>query len=202
VWTWSLNWGDVSPRLVIGTCPMTSRDVKRIRDEAGVSAMFSLQHDACHAHFHIDYAGLLETASSLGLAMARRPIRDFDIADMRRGLPLAVAALARLQADGHRTYVHCTAGLGRAPLTVLGYLTLIEGVDPEQAIRMILAARPDAVPAWEAYHGCIHDLTERHRKTIEVRAHGLHERGVHGNADADWRHARGDVLREEILGLV
>ena len=199
MWSWSLNWGEVTPRLVVGTCPMKPQDVHRIRDEAGVSALLSLQHDACHAYFGIDFAEMLSAASALGLAMARQPIRDFDIGDMRRRLPRAIAALARLQADGHRTYVHCTAGLGRAPLTVLGYLTLIEGVDPEYAIRLILAARPGAVPAWEAYHGCIEDLTERHRQAIEQRAYAIHVQGVHGNADADWRQARAEVLRDELI---
>lgn len=147
MWVWSLNWGKVTPRLLIGTCPMTPHDVKRIGEEAVVSAMLSLQHDACLAYWHIDFAQLQATASTLGLVMARQPIRDFDVEDMRRQLPFAIASLARLQADGHRTYVHCTAALGRAPLTVLGYLTLIEGLDPGVAIRLILAARLRALCA-------------------------------------------------------
>jgi len=62
-------------------------------------------------------------------------------------------------------------------------------------------ARPGAVPAWEAYYGCIQDLTERCRKAIEHRAHALYVQGVHGNAEADWREAQGEVLRDEILRL-
>ena len=201
MWTWSLNWGEVTPHLVVGTCPMIPHDVKRIRDEAAVSAMLSLQHDACLAYWHIDFIQLRAAASRLGLVMGRQPIRDFDLEDMRCRLPLAIALLARLQADGHRTYVHCTAGLGRAPLTVLGYLTLIEGLDPEAAIRLILAARPGAVPAWEAYHGCIRDLTDRHRTAIERRAYALYDQGVHGNAGADWRQAQAEVLRDALLRL-
>jgi len=202
MWTWSLNWGEVTPHLVVGTCPMSPHDVRRIRDEAAVSAILSLQHDACLAYWRIDFAELLTATSTLGLVMARQPIRDFDLEDMRRQLPLAIASLARLQASGHRTYVHCTAGLGRAPLTILGYLTLIEGLDPEAAIRLILAARPGAVPAWEAYHGCIHELTERHRTEIKQRAYALYEQGVHGHADADWRQAQAEVLREGLLRLM
>jgi len=201
MWNWSLNWGEVTPWLVVGTCPMTSDDLKRIRDEAQVSALLSVQHDDCHAYWHIDFAEMLSAASTLGLVMARQPIRDFDIGDMRRRVPFAIAALARLQADGHRTYVHCTAGLGRAPLTVLGYLTLIEGLESEEAIRLILAARPGAVPAWEAHYGCIHDLTEQHRRKIEWRAFDLHVQGVHGNAESDWRQAQAEVLRDGLLRL-
>ncbi len=97
--------------------------------------------------------------------------------------------------------MHCTAGLGRAPLTILGYLTLIEGLDPEVAIRLILAARPGAVPAWEAYHGCIHDLTERYRPAIEQRAYAIYTQAIHGNAAADWQQAQAEVLRDQLLRL-
>ena len=77
-------------------------------------------------------------------------------------------------------------GLGRAPLTVLGYLTLVEALDAEQAIRLIQAGRPGAVPAWEAYHGCRGDLVARHGEAIEQRAYVLYRQGVHGDAFSDW----------------
>ena len=136
--------------------------------------MLSLQHDDCHAYWKIDYQEIQRAGARLGLAMDRCPIRDFDIEDMCRQLPRAIAQLASLQRDGHRTYVHCTAGLGRAPLTVLGYLTLVKGQDPEHAIQLILKGRPGAVPAWEAYHGCCQDLVTSHREAIERRVYELY----------------------------
>jgi hypothetical protein len=33
MWTWFLNWGTISSYLVIGTCPMTSDDLKIIHTE-------------------------------------------------------------------------------------------------------------------------------------------------------------------------
>ena len=136
----------------------------------------------------------------MGLAMDRFPIRDFDIPDMRRQLAGAVSALARLLGQGHRIYVHCTAGLGRAPLTVLGYLTLVEQQDPETAIQLILKGRPAAVPAWEAYHGCCHDLAAQHRAAIERLAYGFHEQGIPGDADAHWRQAQTQILQSVLAG--
>ena len=201
MWTWTLNWGEVSPHIVIGSCPMTPDDLLRIHAGAGVSAVLSLQHDDCLAYWGIDYTQMRRAGEALGLTMARCPIRDFDIPDMRRRLPDAVAALAGLQARGHRTYVHCTAGLGRGPLTVLGYLTLVEGRDPEDAIRLILEGRAGAVPAWEAYLGCCEDLLARHRQAIEQRAYELYQQGVHGNAQADWNQAQAEVLRAALLCL-
>jgi hypothetical protein len=200
MWTWALTWGEITPRIVIGSCPMAPADLQRIRDGAGVSALFSLQHDSCHAYWSIDYDRLCSAGAELGLAMDRIPIRDFDIPDMRRQLAGAVSALARLIGQGHRTYVHCTAGLGRAPLTVLGYLTLVEQQDPETAIRWILQGRPGAVPAWEAYHGCCHDLVTQHRPAIERLAHEFYEQGLPGDADAHWRQAQAQILQSVLAG--
>jgi atypical dual specificity phosphatase len=200
MWTWSLNWGEITPQIVIGSCPMKPADLRRIRDGADVSAVFSLQHDDCHAYWSIDYGQMCSAGAALALEMDRRPIRDFDIPDMRRHLPTAVSGLARLLSQGHRTYVHCTAGLGRAPLTVLGYLTLVEGRDPEDAIQLILNGRPGAVPAWEAYHGCCEDLVAFHRESIEHLAYDLYESGANGDADANWRQAQAEVLRSALVG--
>jgi hypothetical protein len=110
---------------------------------------------------------------------------------MQRRLPTAISMLIDLHAQALRTYVHCTAGLGRAPLVVLGYLVLVEGYSPDDAIGLIQQARPGAVPAWEAYHGCRGDLVARHRPAIEKRAFELK---VHGNALTDWLQAQAEVL--------
>lgn len=175
---------------------MEPGDLERIADGTGATAILSLQHDECLDHWDIDEAAMRRAGKRLGLTMRRCPIRDFDIPDMRRRLPDAVATLAALRTEASLVYVHCTAGLGRAPLTVLGYLTFVEGLPPDEAIQTILAGRPGAVPAWEAYHGCREDLTERHRPAIERRAYALYEAGVHEAAQADWDQARAEVLRD------
>lgn len=200
MWQWSLNWGEVTPTILIGTCPMRPADLDRLAGAARASAVLSLQHDDCLAYWSIDYAQMRQAGEQRGLVMARCPIRDFDVGDMRRRLPDAVAALAALQAQGHRTYIHCTAGLGRSPLTVLAYLSLVEAYSPEAALQRIRAARPGAVPAWEAFRGCCDDLQRRHHHAIEGRAYALYEQGVHGDADADWHQAKREILRAALLG--
>ena len=109
-WTWSLNWSEITPRILVGACPMTPADLERIRTRAGVSAVLSLQHNDCLARWGIDYVQMCTHGEKLGLRMARSPMREFDTGDQRRCLPNAVAALAQIQSQGHRTYVHCTAG--------------------------------------------------------------------------------------------
>jgi len=177
---------------------MIPDDLRRIHAEVGVSGVLCLQHDDCLAYWGIDYAIMYRTGTGLGLTMERCPIRDFDVVDTRRHLPTAISILANMVAHGHRVYVHCTAGMGRAPVTVLGYLTLVEGYSPDDAIRLLLEGRPQSVPAWEAYYGCRDDLVARYREAVERRAYELYELGVHGNADADWFQAQTEILRSTL----
>lgn len=200
MWKWSLNWGEVTPGILIGSCPMTPDDLEKIVRGARVSAVLSLQHDECLAWWKIDYGQMRRAGERLDLTMVRFPVRDFDIADMRARLPGAVAELAVLRARGQRVYVHCTAGLGRGPLTVLAYLHLIEGYSTEAAIRLVHAARPGAVPAWEAFHGCCADLVRHHRDRIARRAYELYQQGVHQDANADWEQAQAETVRSVLLG--
>ena len=135
--------------------------------------------------------------------MARSPMRDFDIPDQRRNLAQAVRVLVVLQSKGHRTYVHCTAGLGRAPLTVLSYLVWVEGLSPEEAIGLIHRGRPDAVPAWEAHQGCREDLVIRYRPHIEERAYALSRARTadQGDPHEDWRQAEAEVIRTALTAM-
>ena len=153
------------------------------------------KHDDCLSHWGIHYADIYRTGEGLGLMMARCPIRDFDISDLRQRLPAAITTLANMLDHGHRVYIHCTAGIGRAPTVVLGYLSLVDAYSPDDAIYLILKGRSEAVLALEAYYGCIENLVTCHRKAIERRAYELYKLGVHGNASADWYQAQAEILR-------
>lgn len=180
---------------------MVPADLDRIGAEAGVSAILSVQHDDCLAYWDIDYPGMRTHGERLGLRMKRSAMRDFDIPDQRQNLAQAVRALANLQIKRHRTYVHCTAGLGRAPLTVLSYLVWVEGLLPDEAIGLIHRGRPGAVPAWEAHHGCWKDLVERYRARIEDRAYALWQARCSGQGDAqsDWLRAEVEIVRSVLV---
>ncbi len=195
MWRWSLNWGEITDSIVIGTCPMNPSDLQRIHSEAGVSGVLSLQHGDCLAYWDIDHAAIQHMGGELGLWMERCPIRDFDVPDMRRHLPDAIQFLTAMIQQDFRVYVHCTAGIGRAPLTVLGYLALVEGIAPEAALRRIRAGRPEAAPPWEAFEGCRRDLADRYREAIGRLAYTFYEQGTHGDARTDWIQAEKQILR-------
>ena len=129
-WQWSLNWDEVRTDMVIGSCPMIIEDIDRICEEAGATALLSLQSEECRAAFGIDYESHREHGVARGALMLNTPMLDFNPPDQRINLPQAVRALAILLATSHRVYVHCTAGLNRAPLAVLAYLAFVELMPP------------------------------------------------------------------------
>ena len=195
-WTWSLNWGVITPELIVGTCPQEPADLEEIKTSTEVSAVMSLQHDECLARYGIDFDRMSREGQALGLVMERCPIRDFDPRETRRLLPEAVKKLASLQAGGHRTYVHCTAGISRAPLTVFGYLALVAGVDENKARKMIMDGRPGAVPYWEAFDGARADLKALHREAIERRVSELAGDNLSLDGSRVESRAEAEILRK------
>lgn len=200
MWTWRLNWNVVRPDLVIGSCPRASSDLAVLQVKAGVSALLSLQHDECLERLEIDYPSHVRHGRALGLTLARVPLRDFDPEDQRRGLPDAVRALHGLLRQQHRVYVHCTAGINRSPLVVLAYLTLVEGQAVEAATALLQRARPEIYPTWEAYHGCLQDLTARHANRIHQRAAELGRGPAPLEPVECWRQAERKIWREALVG--
>jgi hypothetical protein len=202
MWTWTLNWNEVRSDLVVGSCPMTAEDLTRIRDRTGVDGVLCVQSDECLAHFGIDYSEHLRHGGRLGLDMRRVPMGDFDVADQRRHLGNAVRTLGQLLSAGRRVYVHCTAGLGRSPLVVVGHLTLVEMMPEAEAFALVKARRPGAAPSPEALAGCRADLVRVYRAQIEEEAGRIYRRrlaaGRPGDAESDWLVAERSVLRSVV----
>ena len=198
MWNWRLNWNVVRHDLVVGSCPREPSDLDALRVETRVSAVLSLQHDECLEKQEIDYPRQVRYGRRIGLTMERYPLRDFDPADQRRGLPAAVRGLWGLLRQGHRVYVHCTAGINRSPLVVLADLTLVEGTSLEEAMTLLVHARPEVCPTWEAYHGCRQELTARHIERIRQRAVELGQGSAPRPDSEVWRQAERDIWREAL----
>jgi predicted fused transcriptional regulator/phosphomethylpyrimidine kinase len=198
-WTWTLNWSVIREDIVVGSCPMSTKDIDRVCKEAGVTALLSVQADLCRAAFNIDWEAHIRHAKKRGFLLVNAPMRDFDPPEQRRRLPDAVRCLYRLLSRGDTVYVHCTAGINRSPLTVLGYLTFIEGMPPDDAYALIKAARPEAEPYWEAYHGCREDLVNLCRDAIERRAWDLSKVEPQSAPESHWIRAEKEIIRDVFL---
>jgi len=196
MWQWSLNWNRIRDDIVVGSCPMTTDDIDKIRTKTKVTALLSLQTDLCREHFGIDYPLHVVHGQAAGLTMLNVPMLDFNTDDQRRVLPDAVHGLNILLASGYRVYVHCTAGMNRSPLTVLGYLTFVDGLAPEPAFKRIQKRRREAAPDWEAYNGCRSDLLERSQEEVIARSRDLHKKNKKAHPDHNWFQAERAVLSD------
>jgi len=78
------------------------------------------------------------------------PIHDFNEEDLTNKLFNGAVKLKLLLDEGRKTYVHCTAGMGRAPAVVLVYLCLFKGMQPFEADLFVKSHRKVSVPNMRA----------------------------------------------------
>lgn len=90
----------------------------------------------------------------------RRPAKDFDPESLRLGLPDAVSWLEWAISEGNgRVYVHCTAGLGRAPAVSISYMYWFCNMNVNAAYDTLTSKRPCG-PNKRAIRGATYDLAK------------------------------------------
>jgi hypothetical protein len=99
----------------------------------------------------VDIAAVQAAAASRGILWTRVVVRDFDRLDQAAALPDMARALNALLALGRVPYVHCTAGINRAPLSVVGLLTFARGWELDAAVAQLKGQRPQANPYCEPW---------------------------------------------------
>eukprot|EP00239_Pterosperma_sp_CCMP1384_P000243 CAMPEP_0197847668 /NCGR_PEP_ID=MMETSP1438-20131217/6714_1 /TAXON_ID=1461541 /ORGANISM="Pterosperma sp., Strain CCMP1384" /LENGTH=580 /DNA_ID=CAMNT_0043459657 /DNA_START=508 /DNA_END=2250 /DNA_ORIENTATION=+ len=192
-WRWTLNWDEITPLIIVGSCPRSVGDVDRLKHEAGVDAIMCLQSDACFDALKIDWPPIRQRAIQHDIAVSRIAVYDFDHGDQALMLPEAVRTLALHVSAGRRTYVHCTAGINRASLTVVGYFTFVMGMALEEAEQLVKSKRSQAHPyidCWKTVHqrqleGRSEELTAVSRDIYRDRC----ESGEVGTSYTDWKAA-------------
>lgn len=137
-----MNYNFIRPDLIVGSCLQTPADVDKLRS-IGVKTIYCLQQDPDLAYFSVDIDAIREYASTFDdIQHLRAPIRDFDGTDLRMRLPAVVSKLQKaVNRNGGITYIHCTAGLGRAPATALAYMFWVLGYKLNDAASLILRNR-------------------------------------------------------------
>lgn len=200
-WRWTLNWDRIGTyKIVVGSCPRSVDDIDRIMQEAGASAILSLQSDLCLDALHIDWPALRRHAVRTGLLYTRVAVRDFDHNDQALMLPEAVRMLHALLSMGRTVYVHCTAGINRATLTVVGYLTFVQGMQLHEAVGMVKTSRPQAHPyidCWKTVRSRL--VASRAEEVMHLAESLFNERKASGAEEdgfADWVAAENMLIRE------
>eukprot|EP00877_Chromochloris_zofingiensis_P003265 jgi/Chrzof1/1293/Cz10g01150.t1 len=164
-----LYFHEVSENLVCGTQPRNPAEVEELAAEHGVSAIVNLQQDKDFHYWGVDFEANKDKCQQLGVKIHRVPARDFDPHSLRNTMPRAVKAVAESLQKGDRVYVHCTAGLGRAPAVCIAYLYWFhpDGMNLDDAYQHVTTIRPCG-PKRDAVRGATYDLLDhRHWDVFE-----------------------------------
>lgn len=131
----------VLPALAVGEYP-TPEDAVWLRDVCRIGTVISLQDDLDLERKGLRLSALQRAYTAADIALERFPVSDGDAAGLCVVLDRVVAALhARLEA-GQRVYLHCNAGLNRAPSVAVAYLHRHHGLALDDACATIKALRP------------------------------------------------------------
>jgi len=139
--------GDVRPSvseitdyLLVGEYPR-AHDIEWLRDEHRVTAIHNLQDDEDLRINALDIAVLREVSARHGIKLVRTPIQDGSADDMGDRLRAALSDLAKLVEGRERVYLHCNAGLNRAPTLAIAYLRAHGGMSLNEALAHVKQRR-------------------------------------------------------------
>ena len=127
--------------LLIGEYP-TPEDAEWLRRSRAVSAVVSLQDETDLDRKGLSLSALQRAYAANGVHFHRIGVSDGDVDQLRERLDEAVALIAELIQRGERVYVHCNAGLNRAPTVAIAYLHVHGGLSLDAACALVKAQRP------------------------------------------------------------
>jgi predicted protein tyrosine phosphatase len=130
----------IRPGLLVGEYP-TPADATWLRDEHGVTAVLCLQDDADLASKGLVLADLAAAYAAARVGFHRVAVPDGDERNLAARLGEIVDLLGALRDAGDCVYVHCNAGLNRAPTVAIAHLHVHDGLDLEAARNLVKARR-------------------------------------------------------------
>ncbi|CAD7702286.1 unnamed protein product [Ostreobium quekettii] len=139
-----MNYTRVWDDIIVGSCLQTARDVDWLVEKEGVSTIVCLQEESDLKYWGLDGAVIKDRCASRGdVKHLHLPIRDFDPKSLRQRLPKIVAEFSRQHEQaGGTIYIHCTAGLGRAPAAAIAYTYWCRGWKLKDAVAHLVDLRP------------------------------------------------------------
>ncbi|KAL5709697.1 Phosphoglucan phosphatase DSP4 [Ranunculus cassubicifolius] len=161
-----MNYNFILPDLIVGSCLQTPEDVDKLRG-IGVKTIFCLQQNSDLDYFSVDIIAIQEYAKKYDdIQHLRAEIRDFDAFDLRLRLPAVLSKLYKaVNRNGGVTYIHCTAGLGRAPAVALAYMFWVQGYKLLEANNLLQSKR-SCFPKLDAIKGATADILTGRSKTL------------------------------------
>ncbi|XP_078436356.1 dual specificity protein phosphatase (DsPTP1) family protein [Wolffia australiana] len=154
-----MNYTFITENLIVGSQPQMPEDIDHLK-ENDVDHILCLQQDKDIEYWGIDFDSITERCNKVGVNHMRKPARDFDPHSVRNSLPKAVSLLEWAASENKgKVYVHCTAGLGRAPAVVIAYLFWFSNMNLNDAYELLTSKRPCG-PNKAAIRGATYDLAK------------------------------------------
>ncbi|CAL1371748.1 unnamed protein product [Linum trigynum] len=155
-----MNYTLITDDVIVGSQPQKPEDIDHLKSEENVAYILNLQQDKDVEFWGIDLQSIVKRCRELGVRHMRRPAVDFNPDSLRSILPKAVSSLEWAVSEGKgRVYVHCTAGLGRAPAVTVAYMFWFCDMNLNAAYDALTSKRPCG-PNKRSIRGATYDLAK------------------------------------------
>ena len=131
---------NILPNLIVGEYPNIA-DVPWLRNTLGVDAVICLQDDADLASKRLRLNDLRQAYLAQSIAFEHVPIPDGEFEFLADRLPTIVDLVHRHVDTGATAYLHCNAGMNRAPTAAIAYMHTRGGMSLVDAIAFVKARR-------------------------------------------------------------
>jgi protein-tyrosine phosphatase len=130
----------ISDELLVGEYPGNA-DIAWLKDTYGITAVHNLQDDDDLRMNGLDNGELSAEYDAHGIDYVRTPIQDGSADAMAERLEVALTDLRDLVAPGSRVYLHCNAGMNRAPTLAIAFLRAYRQMSLEEAMKLVKKTR-------------------------------------------------------------
>ena len=124
---------EITRQLLIGEYPRPI-DIGWLKDSFHITAVHNLQDDDDLRLHGLNLDAVRDACHANGISFMRTPIQDGSADAMAERLRHAIGDLHSLIAGGRRVYLHCNAGLNRAPTLAIGYLRAYGKMSLDEAV--------------------------------------------------------------------
>jgi protein-tyrosine phosphatase len=131
---------EIIHELLVGEYPRDT-DIEWLKHDLGVTAVHNLQDDEDLKVNDLDIRTLRNKYEHHGIKFVRTPIQDGSSDEMAGRLKAALDDLHDLVGNNQRVYLHCNAGLNRAPTLAIAYLRAHRGMSLNEALAHVKARR-------------------------------------------------------------
>lgn len=131
---------EIIPELLVGEYPR-HEDIPWLKESFEITAVHNLQDDEDLRVNGLSIEALRRECDAHAIKLVRTPIPDGSADAMRERLKAALDDLHALISSQRRVYLHCNAGLNRAPTLAIGYLRGFRKMSLDEALAHVKKRR-------------------------------------------------------------